>query len=260
MDSPAGLKKKRNFKELKLQAGGSSSSLNTQKKATTEVDSLANNISKLALENDLVKVGLVASDFDELGELGHGNGGAVKKVFHVPSNRTMARKVLYIDRGGNKILEVEVENLKKQVVRELQILHTCHSEYIVSFYGAFIHEGEIFICMEYMDLGYACFRIRRGLVSSNVPVVRSLDYVYHKLGKMEEDVLGRITSAVLEGLIYLYHKHRIIHRGTLSYPSHALLLGISKHLSAVGSTFIGFTSGYFRCETQQYLIECRRSR
>lgn len=35
-------------------------------------------------------------------------------------------------------------------------MHECHSPYIVSFYGAFLNEGEasVVMCMEYMDCGF----------------------------------------------------------------------------------------------------------
>ncbi|ORZ37507.1 dual specificity mitogen-activated protein kinase [Catenaria anguillulae PL171] len=234
MDSPAGLKKKRNFKGLKLPENNAPV---PTPKATADIESITAGISKLAVENQLVKVDLQAADFDELGELGHGNGGTVKKVLHRPSGRVMARKALFIDRGPNKITEAEVEKLKKQVVRELQILHSCHSDYIVGFYGAFIHEGEILICMEFMDLG-------------------SLDYIYHKLGKLQEEVLGKISVAVLEGLIYLYLTHRIIHRDVK--PNNILInsqgevklcdFGVSgEAIDSVVKTFVG-TSAYMSPE------------
>jgi serine/threonine protein kinase len=44
--------------------------------------------------------------------------------------------------------------VRKQIVRELHIMHECHSPYIVSFYGAFLNEGDVVMCMEYMDCGY----------------------------------------------------------------------------------------------------------
>jgi mitogen-activated protein kinase kinase len=44
--------------------------------------------------------------------------------------------------------------VRKQILRELQIMHDCSSPYIVSFYGAFMVDMEICMCMEYMDCGY----------------------------------------------------------------------------------------------------------
>ena len=46
-------------------------------------------------------------------------------------------------------LEIKPQ-LRKAIMRELEILHECNSPYIVGFYGAFYSEGEINICMEYM--------------------------------------------------------------------------------------------------------------
>lgn len=73
-------------------------------------------------------------------------------------------------------------------------MHDCHCDYIISFYGAFISDPNICICMEHMDKG-------------------SLDGIYKKIGPIDIDVVGKVALAVLEGLTYLYDVHRIIHRG-----------------------------------------------
>lgn len=44
--------------------------------------------------------------------------------------------------------------VRKQILRELQILHECNSKYIVSFYGAYLREPHICMCMEFMDKRY----------------------------------------------------------------------------------------------------------
>jgi mitogen-activated protein kinase kinase len=85
-------------------------------------------------------------------------------------------------------------SVQKQIIRELQIMDDCHSKYIVSFYGAFLADPNICICMEFMDRG-------------------SLDGIYKETGPIDIDVVGKIALAVLEGLTYLYDVHRIIHRG-----------------------------------------------
>lgn len=44
--------------------------------------------------------------------------------------------------------------MRKRIVRELQIMHGCHSDYIVTFYGAFLNDNnDVIMCMEYMDVG-----------------------------------------------------------------------------------------------------------
>lgn len=85
-------------------------------------------------------------------------------------------------------------SVRKQILRELQIMHDCHSDHIISFYGAFVSDPNICICMEFMDKG-------------------SLDGIYKKHGAINIDIVGKIALAVLEGLTYLYDVHRIIHRG-----------------------------------------------
>ena len=72
-------------------------------------------------------------------------------------------------------------------------MHECNSPHIVGFYGAFYSEGEINICMEYMDGG-------------------SLDLVLMKKNRITENIIGKVTIAVLKGLIYLKDAHRVMHR------------------------------------------------
>jgi mitogen-activated protein kinase kinase 1 len=40
----------------------------------------------------------------------------------------------------------------------------------------------------------------------------SLDLILKRAGRITEDILGKITVAVLKGLSYLRDKHAIIHR------------------------------------------------
>jgi mitogen-activated protein kinase kinase len=84
--------------------------------------------------------------------------------------------------------------VRKQILRELQFLHGCHDPHIVSFYGAFVTDPNVCICMEAMDKG-------------------SFDGIYKKTGPIPIEIVGKIAFAVLSGLAYLYDVHRIIHRG-----------------------------------------------
>ena len=81
-------------------------------------------------------------------------------------------------------------------------MYDCNSPHIISFYGAFVSEPHICICMEFMDKG-------------------SLDGVYKQHGPIPIEVVGEVCLGVLEGLVYLYDAHRIIHRGTLLCRSEA---------------------------------------
>ncbi|POI24191.1 hypothetical protein CIB84_012061 [Bambusicola thoracicus] len=131
------------------------------------------------------KVGeLKDDDFERISELGAGNGGVVTKVQHKPSGLIMARKLIH--------LEIKPA-IRNQIIRELQVLHECNSPYIVGFYGAFYSDGEISICMEHMDGG-------------------SLDQVLKEAKRIPEEILGKVSIAVLRGLAYLREKHQIMHR------------------------------------------------
>lgn len=104
-------------------------------------------------------------DIEIVKELGSGNGGTVSKVKHLPTGTTMARKVTITPNatyscGGQDLISVQVihveakKELRKRIVRELSIMHGCHSDYIVTFYGAFLNDhNDVIMCMEYMDVG-----------------------------------------------------------------------------------------------------------
>ncbi len=111
---------------------------------------------------------LTNDDLAVEGELGSGNGGVVLKVRHRKTNIEMAKKLIH--------LEVKPA-IRTQILRELTVLHECNSPYIVGFYGAYTSDGEINICMQYMDGG-------------------SLDLVLRKVNRIPERILGKITGAV----------------------------------------------------------------
>ena len=76
-------------------------------------------------------------DLEKLGELGSGNGGVVMKVRHIPTQLIMARKMIHLE------LKPPV---KKQIIRELKVLHDCNFPHIVGFYRAFQTDGENDYC------------------------------------------------------------------------------------------------------------------
>ncbi|CCX33994.1 kinase-like domain-containing protein [Pyronema domesticum] len=184
------------------------------------------------------KLDLRAEDLQVINELGAGNGGTVSKVLHKTLKTVMAKKVIHIDAKPT---------VRKQIVRELHIMHECHSPYIVSFYGAFLNEGDVVMCMEYMDCG-------------------SLDNIAKKIGPIRIDVLGKISEAVVEGLHYLYNEHKILHRDIK--PSNILVnsrgqiklcdFGVSGELiNSIANTFVG-TSTYMapeRIKGAQYSVK-----
>lgn len=164
------------------------------------------------------------NDLETLGDIGSGNGGVVKKVRHIRTQLIMARKIIH-----SELMKPET---KKQIVRELTILNQCNFPHIIGFYRAFESAGAISICMEYMDAG-------------------SLDLILKHARRIPEDILAKITLAVLKGLIYLREKLQIMHRDVK--PSNILLnssgeiklcdFGVSGQLvNSMADTFVGTRS------------------
>ncbi|KZF19000.1 kinase-like protein [Xylona heveae TC161] len=185
------------------------------------------------------RLDLRSEDLIVLKELGAGNGGTVSKVVHAATKVVMARKVIHVEAK---------KEVRKQIVRELHIMHDCNSPYIVSFYGAFLNDaGDVIMCMEYMDCG-------------------SLDRISKDFGPVRVDVLGKIAESVLGGLTYLYNVHRIMHRDIK--PSNVLVnskgqiklcdFGVSGELvNSIADTFVG-TSTYMapeRISGAQYSVK-----
>ena len=101
-----------------------------------------------------------------LGEIGKGQYGTVQKVFHRPTNVTMAMKEIRLELDHAKL---------NQILMELDVLHKSKSHFIVEFYGAFFIESCVYYCMEFMDAG-------------------SLDKLCWQ--GVSEDVLGKIAFSV----------------------------------------------------------------
>ncbi|KAF8955951.1 kinase-like domain-containing protein [Flammula alnicola] len=180
--------------------------------------------------NAEIKFDLKNEDLKDLQELGQGNGGSVKKVEHIPTKTIMAKKIVLIDAKPS---------VRKQILRELQIMHDCHSNLPRRSQHLHLH----------------------GILDKG-----SLDGIYKKIGPIDIDVVGQVALAVLEGLTYLYDVHRIIHRDIK--PSNILFnsrgeikicdFGVSGELiNSIADTFVG-TSTYMspeRIQGAQYTVK-----
>ncbi|KAJ3740549.1 kinase-like domain-containing protein [Lentinula detonsa] len=197
---------------------------------------------------------LQESDLQNLAELGMGNGGSVMKVEHVPSGVIMAKKIVLIDAKPS---------IRKQILRELHIIHTCSSPYIVSSFGAFISEPNICICMEFMDQGsfdsiYKAIG-RPKLNEQSLPKDKPAHAEESTEGPIPICIVRQAAKRVLGGLVYLYEAMGVLHRDIK--PSNILLnsegqvklcdFGVSGELeNSVAKTFVG-TSVYMSPERIQ---------
>ncbi|XP_017784277.1 PREDICTED: dual specificity mitogen-activated protein kinase kinase dSOR1-like [Nicrophorus vespilloides] len=170
-------------------------------------------------------------DVEGLGDIGTGNGAVVVKVRHKGTGIVMARKIIH--------LEVK-HSTKIRIIRDLKVLHDCNFIHIIGFYTAFYLQGEVSLCMEYMNAG-------------------SLDVIVRKSGFIPENILGKISVASLRALMYLIETHSIIHNEVK--PNNILLnskgdiklcdFGASCHLSdSLINSFIG-TRSYMSPERLQ---------
>lgn len=177
-----------------------------------------------------------------LAVLGEGNGGSVKKCTIGPTNRVFALKTITTDPS---------EHFQRQMVRELNYNKKFKSDYIVEYYGTFLEDARIHICMEYMG-------------------GRSLDAIYHsfqeKGGRLGEKPLSKISEGVLRGLAYL-NENKVMHRDIK--PQNILLdtlgnvklcdFGVSGDVvNSLATTYTG-TSFYMapeRIKNEPYTISC----
>ncbi|XP_024383526.1 mitogen-activated protein kinase kinase 9 [Physcomitrium patens] len=135
---------------------------------------------------------VVLSDLEKVSLLGAGSGGKVYKVRHRWTGKEYALKII---QAKHEVM------VRRQIMREMEILQISKSPHLVECYGVFDRGGEISFVLEYMDGGTLADVLK-----------------YHK--KIGERYLAEVTKQVLLGLLYL-HKHKIVHRDIK--PSNLLL-------------------------------------
>eukprot|EP00158_Paraphelidium_tribonemae_P005291 Partr_v1_DN27266_c0_g2_i3_m38901 putative mitogen-activated protein kinase kinase len=209
--------------------------VSAESKSATTTASVESNTQ---LSSEVYKLNLNEDQITTLEELGTGASGSVFRVIHKSSNTIMAKKII-------QQLDAKIS---KEIMRELQILNKCNSPDIVSLYGAYQYDGQICICMEYMDVG-------------------SLEKISKICNRIPENYLLKISVSVLRGLVYLFDSHRIIHRDIK--PSNILInslgkikicdFGVSATLeSTLANTFVG-TGAYMspeRIKGEKYSVQC----
>uniref|UniRef100_A0A0D6QTM7 mitogen-activated protein kinase kinase n=1 Tax=Araucaria cunninghamii TaxID=56994 RepID=A0A0D6QTM7_ARACU len=123
------------------------------------------------------------SDLERVGVLGQGSGGTVYKVLHRKSSSYYALKVIRLDHDLN---------VRRQIIREMEILKKTRFPGVVKCHGIFDEAGYISFVLEYMDGG-------------------SLANLLEHKRRLSEALLARVARQVLEGLKYL-HGEKIVHR------------------------------------------------
>src|SRR2546430_6281612 len=138
--------KRKNVKGLALNAGTPKAGSNPSEGDSQipggigNADSNRTDTLEIGLE---FKLDLRSEDLVVLKELGAGNGGTVSKVMHASTKVVMARKVGSSTFPGcdprlgmlttalSQIIRVDAkENVRKQILRELQVGHDCSSPYV----------------------------------------------------------------------------------------------------------------------------------
>ena len=118
-------------------------------------------------------------DFELVEKLGEGSYGTVWKAIHHASGGTTAIK------------KVPVENDLEEIVNEIKIMKQCHSAYIITYFGSYILESELWIVMEYCG---------GGSVSDLMKVT----------GKpLNEEQISCVCRDALKGLAYLHGINKI---------------------------------------------------
>eukprot|EP01065_Artemidia_motanka_P040669 TRINITY_DN5138_c0_g3_i1.p1 TRINITY_DN5138_c0_g3~~TRINITY_DN5138_c0_g3_i1.p1 ORF type:complete len:428 (+),score=118.20 TRINITY_DN5138_c0_g3_i1:125-1285(+) len=142
--------------------------------------------------------------------VGEGSSGKVLVCTHIPTGEKLAVKQI----------PTEEDHARKEILKELEALHSDRSRFIVNFYGAFWHENSILITLECMDA--------------------SLLDVLRLVGPISEESTCAIAWYVSQGLIYLHSERRKIHRDIK--PSNLLI----NSSGVVKITDFGVSSGALR--------------
>ncbi|XP_077980758.1 dual specificity mitogen-activated protein kinase kinase 6-like [Glandiceps talaboti] len=155
-----------------------------------------------------------ADDLEKMEELGRGAYGFVEKVKHGPSGTIMAVKRIRAQVNSRE---------DKRIVMDMDVaMRSSDCEFTVTFYGAMFQEGDVWICMEVLDMSLDKFYRK----------------VYEKNETIPEEILGYMAYSIVKALHYLQTHLKVIHRDVK--PSNVLIdrgghvkmcdFGISGHL------------------------------
>jgi len=139
------------------------------------------NVNELGIEDGNEKRRDPTKDFQLVEKLGEGSYGSVWKAVHMKTGTVTAVK------------RVPVENDLDEILNEIKIMKQCRSPYIISYFGSYFKDSELWIVMEYCGAG------------SVSDIMRITDKT------LTEDQIAVVLKDALKGLVYL-HSLRKIHR------------------------------------------------
>ncbi|VDK62870.1 unnamed protein product [Onchocerca ochengi] len=169
----------------------------------------------MKFSEDGEEVQVRAQELEKIEELGRGAYGVVEKMRHRQTNTIMAVKRIHS--------QINDESQKRMLVELQACMKSDCCAQMVRFYGAMFREGDVWICMEVMDM--------------------SLDKFYRMCfdsrGPLPEMFIAKCALSVVEGLNFMKEQMNLIHRDVK--PSNILLnkqgavkicdFGISGHLT-----------------------------
>lgn len=118
--------------------------------------------------------------------IGRGSYGKVYCAVHKQNGCQRAFKVLPLDGDATELISSETR-------RELLSLRECHSPYVVQYHGAYVHDCQLWIAMEY------CIVSTQGAMRQAGAPLR-------------ESEVAAVCLQALRGLHYLHTRRQIIHR------------------------------------------------
>ncbi|KAI1732137.1 protein kinase domain-containing protein [Ditylenchus destructor] len=156
-----------------------------------------------------------ANELEKITELGRGNYGVVEKMRHQTTGMIFAVKRIHSS--------IQDESQKRLIVELDACMKSGCCPQMVRFYGAMFREGDVWICMQVMDISLDKFY--RMCVDMQTPV--------------PEQFIAKIALSVVDGLNFMKEEMNLIHRDVK--PSNILLnregevkicdFGISGHLT-----------------------------
>ncbi|NWZ78767.1 MP2K1 kinase, partial [Poecile atricapillus] len=208
---------------IQLNPAPDGSAVNGTSSAETNLEALQKKLEELELdEQQRKRLEAFLTQKQKVGELKDDDFEKISELG--AGNGGVVFKVSHKPSGlimARKLIHLEIKPaIRNQIIRELQVLHECNSPYI--------------------DGG-------------------SLDQVLKKAGRIPEQILGKVSIAVIKGLTYLREKHKIMHRDVK--PSNILVnsrgeiklcdFGVSGQLiDSMANSFVG-TRSYMSPERLQ---------